>query len=126
MGHTTQGIRNVALVGAAGAGKTLLAESLLLQAGAIRAKGSLARGSTVSDFDPQEKALQHSLDPAILTFDCDSTHIHLLDTPGYPDFFGRTLSVLEAVEAVAVVVNATSGPDTITQRLMDFARDRGL
>ncbi len=126
MAHTTQGIRNVALVGAAGAGKTLLAESLLLQAGAIRTKGSLARGSTVSDFDPQEKALQHSLDPAILTFDCDSTRIHLLDTPGYPDFIGRTLSVLEAVDAVAIVVSATSGPDAITRRLMDFARDRGL
>ena len=126
MGHTTQGIRNVALVGAAGAGKTLLAESLLLQAEAIRAKGSLARGSTVSDFDSQEKALQHSLDPAILTFDCGATRIQVLDTPGYPDFLGRTFSVLEAVEAVAVVVSATSGPDAITQRLMDFARDRGL
>ena len=126
MGHTTQGIRNIALVGAAGAGKTLLAESLLLQAGAIRTKGSLARGSTVSDFDPQEKALQHSLDPAILTFDCGSTRIHLLDTPGYPDFLGRTLSVLEAVEAVAVVVSAASGADAVTQRLMDFARERGL
>jgi len=124
--HTTSGIRNIALVGAAGAGKTLLAESLLLQAGAIRAKGSLARGSTVSDFDPQERELQHSLEPAVLTFDCDSTRVHLLDTPGYPDFFGRALSVLEAVEAVAVVVSAASGPDAVTQRLMDFARDRGL
>jgi elongation factor G len=126
MGETTSGIRNIALVGAAGAGKTLLAETLLLQAGAIRAKGSLARGSTVSDFDPQERSLQHSLEPAILTFDCDSTRIHLLDTPGYPDFFGRALSVLEAVEAVAVVVSAASGPDAITHRVMDFARDRGL
>jgi elongation factor G len=126
MGNTTQGIRNIALVGAAGAGKTLLAESLLLEAGAIRAKGSLARGSTVSDFDSQEKALQHSLDPTILTFDSGSSRIHLLDTPGYPDLLGRTLSVLEAVEAVAVVVSATSGPDAITHRLMDFARDRGL
>jgi elongation factor G len=126
MGYTTSGIRNIALVGAAGAGKTLLAESLLLQAGAIRAKGSLARGNTVSDFDPQERELQHSLEPAMLTFDCDSTRIHLLDTPGYPDFFGRTLSVLEAVEAVAVVVSAVCGPDAVTRRLMDFARDRGL
>jgi elongation factor G len=126
MAHTTSGIRNIALVGAAGAGKTLLAESLLLQAGAVRAKGSLARGSTISDFDSQEKALQHSLEPAILTFDRDSTRIHLLDTPGYPDFLGRTFAVLEAVEAVVVVVSAGSGPDAITQRLMDFARDRGL
>ncbi len=124
MGHTS--IRNIALAGAAGAGKTLLAESLLLQAGAIRSKGSLERGTTVSDFDPQERALQHSLDPAILSFEQASTRIHLLDTPGYPDFFGRTLAVLEAVEAVAIVVSAVSGPDTVTQRLMDFARGRGL
>jgi elongation factor G len=126
MGHTTSGIRNIALVGAAGAGKTLLAESLLLQAGTIRAKGSLTRGNTVSDFDPQERELRHSLEPAVLTFDCESVRIHLLDTPGYPDLFGRTLSVLEAVEAVVVVVSAACGPDAITQRLMDFARDRGL
>ncbi len=124
MGHTS--IRNIALAGAAGAGKTLLAESLLLSAGAIRSKGSLERGNTVSDFDPQERALRHSLDPAILTFEHDGTRIHLLDTPGYPDFLGRTLPVLEAVEAVAIVVSAVSGPDTLTQRLMDFARDRGL
>jgi elongation factor G len=127
MGNTTQGIRNVALVGQAGAGKTLLLEALLLQAGAIRSKGSLQRGTTVSDFDAQEKRLQHSLDTSICSFDCHSTHINLIDTPGYPDFLGRTLSVLEAVEAVAVVVNAANGGvDTITQRLMDFAREREL
>ncbi len=124
MGHTS--IRNIALAGAAGAGKTLLAESLLLGTGATRSKGSLERGNTVSDFDPQERSLRHSLDPAILTFEHQGTRIHLLDTPGYPDFLGRTLPVLEAVEAVAIVVSAVSGPDTLTQRLMDFARDRGL
>jgi elongation factor G len=126
MGYTTQGIRNIALVGSAGSGKTLLLESLLLEAGAIRAKGSLQRGSTVSDFDPQEKRLLHSLDAALCGFDFDSTHVNLIDTPGYPDFLGRTLSVLEAVEAVAVVVSAVNGIDSVTQRLMDFARDREL
>ena len=70
MGYATSGIRNIALVGPAGAGKTSLAETLLLQAGAIRNRGSLARGTTVSDFDPQEKRLQHSLDTAICSFDC--------------------------------------------------------
>jgi elongation factor G len=126
MGYTTEGIRNVALAGAAGGGKTLLLEALLLNAGAIRSKGSLQRGTTVSDFDPQEKRLQHSLDPALCGFDYDATHINLIDTPGYPDFLGRTLSVLEAVEAVAIVVSAVNGIDTLTQRLMDFARDREL
>ncbi|HLJ37105.1 MAG TPA: elongation factor G, partial [Steroidobacteraceae bacterium] len=91
-----------------------------------RARGSLARGTTVSDFDPQEKRLQHSLDTAVCSFATDGTRINLIDSPGYPDFLGKTLSILEAVEAVAVVVSAVSGADTLTQRLMDFARDRGL
>jgi elongation factor G len=126
MGYTTQGIRNIALVGSAGAGKTLMTEALLLQAGAIRAKGSLPRGTTVSDYDPQEKRLQHSLDAAVCSFDAGAAHINLLDTPGYPDFLGRALSVLEAVESVGIVVSAVNGVDAISQRLMDFARDREL
>ena len=126
MGYTTQGIRNVALVGPAGAGKTLLVESLLLRAGAIRSKGSLQRGTTVSDFDPQEKRLQHSLDAAICAVDHGSIHINLIDTPGYPDFLGRTLSVLEAADSVAIVLSATAGIDSTTQRLMEFAREREL
>jgi elongation factor G len=126
MGHATSGIRNIALVGPAGAGKTSITETLLLQAGATRARGSLARGTTVSDFDPQEKRLQHSLDTAICSFTADGTRINLIDTPGYADFLGKTLSVLEAVEAVAIVVSAVNGVDTLTQRLMDFARERGL
>ena len=126
MGYTTSGIRNIALVGQAGAGKTSLIETLLLQAGAIRSRGSLQRGTTVSDFDPQEKRLQHSLDTAICSFDLNSTHINLIDSPGYPDFLGKTLSVLEAVEAGAVVVSAVNGVDALTRRLMDFARERQL
>jgi elongation factor G len=126
MGQATSGIRNIALVGPAGAGKTSITETLLLQAGATRARGSLARGTTVSDFDPQEKRLQHSLDTAICSFTADGTRINLIDTPGYADFLGKTLSVLEAVEAVAIVVSAVNGVDTLTQRLMDFARERGL
>lgn len=124
MDHT--GIRNLALAGGAGAGKTLLAESLLHKAGAIRAKGSIERSSTLSDFDPQERALGHSLEPAVLTFEHDGTRIHLLDTPGYADFLARTLAVLEAVEAVGIVVSAVNGPDAVTHRLMSFARERGL
>ena len=111
MAYTTQGIRNVGLVGQAGAGKTLLLESLLLQAGAATRR---------------EPKLQHTLDTAIYGFEHDRIHVNLIDTPGDPDFLGRTFSVLEAVETAAVVVSATSGVDTVTARLMEFARDRGL
>jgi elongation factor G len=126
MAYTTPGIRNIALAGPAGAGKTLLLEALLLQAGATRSKGSVQRGTTVSDYDPQEKRLQHSLDSSICSIDLDSTHLNLIDSPGYPDFLGRAMSALEAVESVAIVVSATSGIDTVTQKLMDLARERGL
>ncbi len=126
MAYTTQDIRNVAIVGPANAGKTLLLESLLFESGAIRSKGSLQRGTTVSDFDEQERRLQHSLDTAICGFDHGAVHGNLIDTPGYPDFIGRTLSVLEAVETAAIVVSATAGVDAMTTRLMDFAAERGL
>lgn len=127
MGYTTHGIRNIALVGQAGAGKTLLMESLLLEAGAIRNKGSLQRGTTLCDSDPQERRLQHSLDTAVCSFDHGSLHLNLIDAPGYPDFLGKALSVLEAVDAVAVVISAANGGiDSTTQALMEFAREREL
>ena len=126
MANKTTDIRNLALVGHAGAGKTLLTEALLLQAEAIRAKGNLVRGTTVCDFDPQEKKLQHSLDAAICSFANGEQRINLIDTPGFPDFLGRSLSVLEAVETAAVVVSAVTGVEPVTQRMMDFARERGL
>jgi elongation factor G len=119
-------IHNLALVGQAGAGKTLLTEALLLEAGAIRAKGSLARGNTVSDFDPKERVLQHSLDAAICTFDDGDQRINLVDTPGLADLIGRSLSALEATETAGVVVSAAAGVDPVTRRAMDAARERGL
>jgi elongation factor G len=126
MPYSTQDIRNIALVGQAGAGKTLLAEALLAQSGAIRSKGSLARGTTVCDFDPQEKSLLHSLDAAICGFETQGKRVNVIDTPGYPDFLGRTLSALEAVETAVIVVSAVNGVETMTQRMMDFAKARGL
>jgi elongation factor G len=126
MPYTTEDIRNIALVGQAGAGKTLLAEALLAQSGAIRTKGSLARGTTVCDFDPQEKSLLHSLDAAICGFETQGKRVNVVDTPGYPDFMGRTLSALEAVETAVIVVSAVNGVETMTQRMMEFAKQRGL
>ena len=126
MPYTTSDIRNIALVGQAGAGKTLLAEALLAQSGSIRSKGSLARGTTVCDFDPQEKALLHSLDAAVCGFETQGRRINIIDTPGYPDFLGRSLCALEAVETAVIVVSAVNGVEPMTQRMMDFAKARGL
>ncbi len=122
--YTTESIRNVALVGHGAAGKTTLVESILFHAGKLATPGAVEKGNTVCDFDPQEKTHQHSLDAALVNLDYNGAHINLIDTPGFPDFIGQALAVLPAVETVAVVINAQSGIEAVTQRLMERAAER--
>ena len=124
--YTTDDIRNVALVGHGAAGKTTLVEALLAHTGVIGAPGSVTKGTSVCDFEPQEKEHQHSLHPAIASFNRGSRHVNLVDTPGYPDFLGRALPVLAAVETVAVVVDARQGVQMVTRSMMEAAAQRGL
>ena len=119
-------IRTLALVGPAAAGKTSLAEYLLHQAGKIGAIGSLERGSTVSDHDPLERRMQHSLNTSILHLDHAGTRVHLIDTPGAADFVGQSLPALEAVETAVIVINAATGIEPMAQRMMDYAASRHL
>ena len=124
--YATENIRTVALVGHGASGKTTLAEALLARARAIPAPGSVERGTTVSDFDALEKAWQHSLRASVLHLDTDSTRVHLIDTPGFPDFIGQAIGALDAVETAAVVVNAQTGIEMITSRMMGWAAERHL
>jgi elongation factor G len=124
--HSIKRIRTLALVGQAGCGKTSLAEALLARAGAIPAAGSIERGTTVCDYAPLEKQLQHSMKLAVASFDSHETRIHLLDTPGYPDFLGHALPALAAVETAAIVINAQNGIEMLTPRFMQWAAKRGL
>jgi elongation factor G len=124
--YRTEDLRTVALVGHGAAGKTSLAEQLLAKSGMIGAPGAVERGSTVSDFDPQEKSTLHSLRSSVLHCDYQGTRIHLIDTPGYPDFLGQAIGALDAVETVAVVVSATNGIELVTRRMMAWAKARNL
>ncbi|GAB1596455.1 elongation factor G [Lysobacter claricitrinus] len=126
MAYSAEQIRNVALAGHPGAGKTTLFEALLHAGGAIQAAGSIERGSTVSDFDPVEKQRGHSLDVGIASTDHAGIHINLIDTPGYPDFRGPALSALAAVETVAIVVACDAGVEYGARRMMEYAKARGL
>ena len=119
-------IRTLALVGPAAAGKTTLAEALLQHTGAIGAAGSVERGSTVSDHDALEIKAGHSLQSSVMHLDHDGCRIHLIDTPGAPDFIGQSLPALEAVETAAIVVNAAAGIEPMAQRMMAYAAERGL
>src|SRR5436190_8073321 len=128
--HPTEHIRTIALVGQSGSGKTTLAEALLVRAGAIPAAGSVERGTTVCDYQPLEKSVGHSLKMAVASFEPQGAHaghrIHLLDTPGYPDFLGHSLPALAAVETAAIVINAQNGIEMMTGRFMQWAQKRNL
>jgi elongation factor G len=122
----TEHIRTVAWVGDGGSGKTSLVEALLTKAGAIAAAGSVERGSTVSDFDPLEKTYQHSLRASLVHLETDGTRIHMIDTPGLPDFIGQSIGALDAVETAAIVVNAATSVQMIGARMMEWAAQRKL
>ena len=119
-------VRTLALVGASASGKTTLAEALLHKASAIGAPGSVERGSTVSDHDPIERRMQHSLNASVMHLTHAGTRIHFIDTPGGPDFLGQSLPALEAVETAAVVINAATGIEPMAVRMMEYAASRHL
>ncbi len=119
-------IRTLALVGPASAGKTSLAEALLAASGAITSAGNLERGSTVSDHDPLERRMQHSLVSSVMHTQWQGSRIHFIDTPGAPDFIGHSLPALEAVETAVVVINAITGIEPMALRMMQQAAERGL
>ena len=114
MSYSTHQIRNVALAGHPGAGKTTLFEALLHAGGALQAAGTI------------ERERGHSIDAAIASTDHGGIHVNLIDTPGYPDFRGPALSALAAVETVAIVVDADTGVGHGSRRMMEYARQRGL
>ena len=124
--YKSEQIRNIAFAGHGGAGKTTLVEALLLKTGAINVMGDVARGNTVCDYENEEKERNHSLSAAVVSLEHAGAHVNVVDTPGYPDFIGRALPALTAVESVAMVVDARSGIGTNTRRIMEAASERGL
>ncbi len=121
-------IRNVALVGHRGAGKTSLHEALLFEAGVTTRLGSVTDGNTVSDADPDEQARQMSISAALSSFEWGERKINLLDTPGEPSFVADALGALRVCESAVFVVNAVMGVEVSTARLwaraaeLDIAR----
>ncbi|HJT79277.1 MAG TPA: elongation factor G [Gemmataceae bacterium] len=124
--YRVQDIRNIALVGHGAAGKTSLADALLYQAKAVDRLGSPDEGTSVSDFDDEEKKRQFSIDTSVLHLEHAGRQVHLLDAPGYPDFVGAALEALSPVETAVVVVSAPNGIEVNTRRLFHEAGRRGL
>ena len=119
-------IRNIALVGHRGTGKTSLFEALLFGAGAVTRLGSVADGTTVSDWDDDEKKRQMSLSAGLAQVDHGGLSYNLVDTPGDSSFLADAIASLEVVETALMVVNTVLGVEVQTERLWDRAAERGL
>jgi elongation factor G len=119
-------IRNVALVGHRGSGKTSLHEALLHEAGATTRLGSVADGTTVSDADEDEKARGMSISAALASFEWRDVKVNLIDTPGEPSFIADALGALRVCESAVFVVNGVLGVEVGTQRLWERAKELGV
>lgn len=126
MPHPTAKIRNVALVGHGGSGKTTLAEALLHRSGTISRLGRVEDGSTVSDHDPEEQRRGLSLALSVLPFEWKGHKVNLIDTPGYADFMGDVAAALRVVDLAVFVVSAVDGVGVQTEVIWREAARLGV
>src|SRR3954466_4802269 len=124
--HVMENVRDIALVGHRAAGKTSLADALLYEAHAVDRMGNVDDGTSVAEFDEEERKHHFSIDTHVLHADHDGKHINILDAPGSPDFIGAALEALAAVETAVVVVSAVSGVEVNTRRMFNEATKLGL
>jgi elongation factor G len=124
--YPPQNIRNVALVGHSGAGKTTLAEALLYRAGAVNRLGRVEDGSTVMDYDPEEHKRGHSISLSMAPIEWHGHKINLIDTPGYPDFVGDVHAALRVADLAVFVVSAVEGVEVQTENTWRLAEQMGV
>jgi elongation factor G len=121
-----ESIRNIVLCGHGLAGKTTLIDKMLMKTGAINRPASVDDGTSVCDFDEEEKHHKHSIESSIVHFEHDGKHFNLIDTPGYPDFIGQTIGAMRAVETACIVIDAHHGIAVNTRRVFHEAGKAGL
>ncbi|HKV45789.1 MAG TPA: GTP-binding protein, partial [bacterium] len=124
--YPADGIRNIAVAGHGGTGKTSLVEALLFAAKAVERLGRVEDGTTTTDFDPEEVRRKITVNVAIAPLEWKDAKLNLVDTPGYPDFIGEVVGALRAVESLLVAVDATAGVEVLTEKVWKLAVQAGL
>ena len=119
-------IRNIALCGHGSSGKTTLVDKLLVTTGAVNANPSVDDGTSICDFDEEEKNHKYTIEASVGHFEHNGKSFNIIDTPGYPDFIGQTIGALHGVDTAAIVVNAHSGIEVNTRRVFEEAGKAGL
>ena len=125
-GYKTEDIRNVALVGHGGTGKTTLADLFLFKGGVNNRAGSVDDGSSVFDIDDDEKERKSSITSSLGHITHNGKRINFVDTPGYPDFIGQVSGAVSAVETAVCLINAGSGVEVNSRRVMQMAEEAGI
>ncbi len=124
--YSVADLRNIVLLGHAGAGKTTLGEAILHKLGQTNRLGSVDDKSSILDADEEERSHGHSIDAGLAHVSHGGKEINIVDTPGYPEFVGAALTGLGAAETAVVVVSASAGIQMNTRRLFQAAKDRGM
>ncbi len=119
-------IRNVAFCGHGGVGKTTLVDQLLIKTGAVPGTPSVDDGTSIGDFDPEEKQHKYTIEATVTHFDHAGKRFNVVDTPGYPDFIGQTIGGLRGVDNAVIVVNSQSGIEVNTRRVFEEAGKAGV
>jgi elongation factor G len=124
--YAVEDIRNIAICGHRSAGKTTLIDKLLNLTGTVNRQGSVDEGTSIVDFDDEEKTHKYTIESKVVHFDHAGKRFNVIDTPGYPDFIGQAIGAMRAVDMVAVVVNAQAGIEVNTRRVFSEAAKAGL
>jgi len=124
--YPTEDIRNLALVGHAGAGKTMMAEAMLAVGGVINRLGSIDADSTTSDFQAAEHERKISIGASLMHTDWEGKKLNIIDTPGYLDFLGESKAALRVADCAVVVVNALEGIEVGTTQVLLWAKENKL
>jgi elongation factor G len=119
-------VRNVALVGHGAVGKTTLADLMLFRAGIGSRAGSVDDGSSLLDFDEEERQHKYTISSSLVHFDFAGKAFTVIDTPGYPDFLGQAIGALRAIETAVVVISAAAGIEVNTRKVFALAGEAGL
>ena len=119
-------IRNIALCGHGSSGKTTMVDKMLIKTGAVNAHPSVDDGTSICDFDPEEKHHKYTIESSVVHFLHAGKQFHVIDTPGYPDFIGQTIGALAGVDTALIVINAHSGIEVNTRRVFQEAGKAGL
>ncbi len=124
--YTPENIRNIVLCGHGGSGKTTLADAFLNVTGTVKRPASVDDGTSICDFDDEEKAHKYTIETSCVNFNWEGKHFDLFDSPGYPDFIGGAIGAMGASDTAAIVVNASAGIEVNTRRVFAEAKKAGL